>query len=136
MHDVSYQNNPENPLYLIVKIYRNIAKNDFWRYIDLNMKLRYKVKMELFTGKRITYLLLAVCIAFTVISAETIITDDHDCIGKNCIFCQHIYAYKNIIKVTTCLFIDSIQLSQLNEQKTKETISSFFLIEQKVRLNT
>jgi len=92
--------------------------------------------MKFFIKKRIIYLIFTLFISFSLISAEIITADDHDCIGKKCFICLHIYAYKNIVKITTGVFIDSIQQLQYNEKKSREIIISFFLIDQKVRLNT
>jgi len=92
--------------------------------------------MEFFIRRRITCLILTACMAFMVISADASISDEHDCTGKKCLICLHIYAYKNIVKVATCLLIDSIQQLQYKELKPWEIKNSFFLIEQKVRLNT
>jgi len=56
--------------------------------------------MELRLKKKIPLLILAVCIFFAVIFAESISADhDHDCIGTDCPICLLIEAGNNFLKV-------------------------------------
>jgi len=50
--------------------------------------------------RKILFLLLTVCIAFSVLSAETLIASghDHDCTGEGCPVCAHIEAVLCFLK--------------------------------------
>jgi hypothetical protein len=56
--------------------------------------------MEMYRKVKMPILVLTVCIAFSVLSAETLIAGnyDHDCIGENCPVCLHIEAVKCFIR--------------------------------------
>jgi hypothetical protein len=57
--------------------------------------------MELRPAKKILFLVLAACIAFSVIFAESLTAagHDHDCAGEGCPVCLCIEAANNLLKV-------------------------------------
>jgi hypothetical protein len=56
--------------------------------------------MELRHSQKALFLVLAVCIAFSVVFAEVLIADDigHDCAGDGCPFCLAIATAHNVLK--------------------------------------
>jgi hypothetical protein len=58
------------------------------------------VGMELRPQRKVLFLALAVCIAFSVVFAELVIADgfEHDCTGEGCPFCLTIETVNNFIK--------------------------------------
>jgi len=56
--------------------------------------------MELCPKRKILFLALAACIAFSVVFAENLAAGeiDHDCIGENCPVCLHIETAKDFLK--------------------------------------
>jgi len=92
-----------------------------------------------FFKKKILFLALAVCVVFTTLSTEIVVSDNHDCMGKKCLVCLHSDIYKNTLKnakSTADFLICPMHQFRLTEQKPEKIIFSFFLIEQKVCLNT
>jgi len=70
--------------------------------------------MELSLKKKIPLMVLAFCIFFAVVFAETISADhDHDCIGTDCPICLLIEAGNNFLKILklSCLFLFTAFLS-------------------------
>jgi len=96
--------------------------------------------MELFLKKQILYFVIAICIAFTVVSSRNIVFDEHDCINNNCFDCLLVNIFKNITNIDKISVYFSIypkpQLQFLEPIMEINTKSAFFLTEQKVRLNT
>ena len=56
--------------------------------------------MELCPKRKILFLTLAVCVAFSVVFAANLAAGDidHDCIGENCPVCLHIETAKGFLK--------------------------------------
>jgi hypothetical protein len=56
--------------------------------------------MELCQKRKILFLAIAVCIAFSVIFTMDLAANDidHDCIGENCPYCLHIETAKGFLK--------------------------------------
>jgi hypothetical protein len=56
--------------------------------------------MDKYCAMKIPLLVLAVCVAFSVLFAEILIAGnyDHDCIGEGCPVCLHIEAVKCFIR--------------------------------------
>ena len=96
--------------------------------------------MELFSKKQILYFVMAICIAFTVVSSGNVVFDEHDFINNNCFDCLLINIFKNITNIDKISVYFSIYLKpqlQFIEPIIEVNIkSAFFLIEQKVRFNT
>jgi hypothetical protein len=99
--------------------------------------------MVVHSGKKILFLALAVCIAFSVVSAETLasVCLDHHCTGEKCIPCLQIEAAKNFLKILKVLsivlcFTVLLVIPVLNPQKY--TINPYLLtpIALKVRFNS
>jgi len=57
--------------------------------------------MKLNTKKKILLLVLAVCVTFSILSAETLIAgeQDHKCTGKCCPVCQRIEIVKCFLRI-------------------------------------
>jgi len=56
--------------------------------------------MELCPKRKMLFLALAVCIAFSVVLAESLAAGDidHDCIGESCPYCLHIETVQDFLK--------------------------------------
>jgi len=56
--------------------------------------------MKLYSKRKILLLILAICIAFWVLSAESLIAREHDhiCTGAGCPVCLHIEAVKCLLR--------------------------------------
>jgi hypothetical protein len=100
--------------------------------------------MALRPNKKILFLVLAVCIAFSVVSAETFVAAglDHHCTGEDCIPCLQIEAAKNFLKtlkvvsIVLCFAALSV-VPVLNPQK-HTGFNPYHLspVAQKVRFNS
>jgi hypothetical protein len=100
--------------------------------------------MALHPNTKILFLALAVCIAFSVVSAETLVAAslDHHCTGENCIPCLQIEAAKNLLKTLKVLsivlcFAVLLVIPVLNPQKYTGFNPYFLsLVAQNVRSNS
>jgi hypothetical protein len=56
--------------------------------------------MELRLKRKVLFLVLAICMVFSVVFAELVIADDldHDCAGEGCPFCLQIETFNNFLK--------------------------------------
>jgi len=90
--------------------------------------------------RQILYFVIAICIAFTVVSSRDIVLYEHDCINNNCFDCLLINFYKNITNTDKISVYFSIypkpQLQFIEPIMELNIKSAFFLTEQKVRFNT
>jgi hypothetical protein len=48
--------------------------------------------------KKVFFLFLMICVVFLVISAETLIANEHDCAGEGCPVCAYIEAVQCFLK--------------------------------------
>jgi len=100
--------------------------------------------MELCSKRKILFLALAVCIAFSVVfTANLAATDiDHDCIGENCPECLHIETAKGFLKALkttgsfTFLTGHLVFTAKTPENSTECTTYSQSPIALKVRFNS
>ena len=102
--------------------------------------------MEFRPKRKIRFLIMAICIAFTVISAEAfinanndLICHDHDYIEVECLICLKIEVSRSSLKYTTycSVFLGCSPFSSL-VPKNNTDFYAYLLspITQKVRLNT
>jgi hypothetical protein len=100
--------------------------------------------MELCPQKKVLFLALAVCIAFSVIFAENIIADDHDhdCTGEGCPFClgiETVYYFLISLKLgafAVFLAVCPVLFIQTPIKRTECTISLHSPVALKVRFNS
>jgi hypothetical protein len=93
---------------------------------------------------KILFLALAVCIAFSVVFAETLIANDldHDCTGEGCPFCLTIETANNFLKSlklgALAVFLAACPVfAVLNFRRYTEVIScTFSPVALKVRFNS
>jgi hypothetical protein len=99
--------------------------------------------MELRSKRKVLFLALAVCIAFSILFAELVIADDHDhdCIGEGCPFCLQIETTNNLLKTLKLaglfyfLTVCTVFISLAFQKYTEITICAFSPIALKVRFN-
>jgi len=100
--------------------------------------------MELCQKRKILFLAIAVCIAFSVIFTMDLAANDidHDCIGENCPYCLHIETAKGFLKALkaagsfTFLTGHLVFTAKTPENYTECTIYSQSPIVLKVRFNS
>ena len=100
--------------------------------------------MELCQKRKILFLAIAVCIAFSVIFTMDLAANDidHDCTGENCPFCLHIETAKGFLKALktagsfTFLAGHLVFTATIHENYTECTIYSQSPIVLKVRFNS
>jgi hypothetical protein len=100
--------------------------------------------MELGSQRKVLFLALAACIAFSVLFAESLIADehDHDCIGEGCPICLQIETTNNLLRTLKLaglfcfLFVCTVFLSLTFQKYTEITICVFSPIALKVRFNS
>ena len=104
------------------------------------------IPMELRSKVKVLFFALAVCIAFSIISAETLAADDHyhdhDCIGEECPFCLAIEATLGFLKILSLALLTLFLAARLSfPAQTPQKFTGFVLlpyspIALKVRSNT
>jgi hypothetical protein len=100
--------------------------------------------MKLRSPKKVLFLALAACIAFSVVFAEVVIADDidHDCMGEGCPFCLGIETVHNFFKSlelgTLAVFLSAcpVFLTQTPRTFTGFLLSLHSPVALKIRLNS
>jgi hypothetical protein len=100
--------------------------------------------MELFSKRKVLFLILALCIVFSLVFTELVIAEDldHDCIGDGCPFCLLIETAHNFTKnlklgvLTIFLAACPVFILQTFYKSSEFTISFQSPIVLKVRFNS
>ena len=100
--------------------------------------------MEQCQKRKILLLVLAICIAFTVINTEILANSnlDHDCMGVACYICLIIQTAKNFLKnlhlaaLCFCLAVLLMCIALINQNYPETRLFFFSPIAFKVRFNS